>query len=61
MSPATTIDSVIVEDLQLCNALRAKQVQIVKSDQVSDPHMLVGDNTWQEFCSIVCKIFIHTL
>lgn len=38
VTPATTIASVTVEDLQLRNALRAKQVQIVESDQVSDPH-----------------------
>jgi len=37
VNPATTIASVTVDDMQLCNALRAKQVQISQYDQVSDP------------------------
>lgn len=37
VTPATTIASVTVEDLQLCNALRSKEVQIAEPDQVSDP------------------------
>lgn len=37
VTPATSIASVAVEDLQLCNALRSKEVHIAEPDQVSDP------------------------
>lgn len=37
VTPSTTLASVAVENLQLCDALRAKQVQVTESDQVSDP------------------------
>lgn len=40
MTPATTMASVTMDDLQSCNALRAKQVQIAEADQVSDPPKL---------------------
>lgn len=37
VTPTTTMGSVAVEDLQLCNALRSKEVHIAEPDQVSDP------------------------
>lgn len=40
MTPATTMACVSMEDLQSCNALRSKQVQIAEADQVSDPPKL---------------------
>uniref|UniRef100_A0A0D6R037 Auxin response factor n=1 Tax=Araucaria cunninghamii TaxID=56994 RepID=A0A0D6R037_ARACU len=37
----------------------SKGWQVVYTDDEGDM-MLVGDDPWQEFCSIVCKIFIYT-